>query len=179
MKKILIQSLFLCFLLSANSFGLNKNNSWNQNKIVDYDSLYFESLSLIQKDNISESIKNLNEIIIESRNKALILNSYYDLAQIYLSRSSNYEQSIKYFQNILNNSFSYRLKSNSNLKEFSELKEKSLFMIGYVYHNHIGNLSKAQYYYNLFLKSYDNSDLSNSVIYELDVINKSIQNFNE
>ena len=65
------------------------------------------------------------------------------------------------------------------MKPFLELKEKSLFMVGYIYHNHIGNLTQAQKYYTLFLNKYPNSDLVSSVSYELNIIIESIDNFNK
>ena len=47
-------------------------------------------------------IKILIEITASSKNRGLILNSYYDLGQIYLSRSSDYDKSIEYFNFISN-----------------------------------------------------------------------------
>ena len=179
MKKIFLYTFFLSIVLAKSPFGFNQNNSWNKNNVFNYDSLYFESILLIEKNEVSKSIKALNEIISNCRDKALILNSYYDLGQIYLSRSSNYDKSIEYFQFILTNTFSYKLKSNSKLRTLLELKEKSLFMIGYIYHNHIGNLTQAQKYYALFLNKYPNSDLISSVTYELEILNKAIENFNK
>ena len=138
MKKTFCSTFFLLIVLSSFSFSFNQNNYWNKVKKINYDSLYFKSLNLIEKDEISQSIKMLNQVISDSKNKSLILNAYYDLGQLYLSRSSDYEQSVEYFLLILNNTFSYRIKENSDIKSFLELKEKSLFMIGYIYHNHIG-----------------------------------------
>ena len=174
MKKIFLCTFFLSMIFSGTSF--NKSNSWADN--FNYDSLYYASLVLIDNDNVLKAIKNLNYIISKSKNKALILNSYYDLGQIYLSRSSNYSKSIEYFSIILNTNFSYKTESSSRLKSFSELKEKTLFMTSYVYHNHIGDLTKAQKYYRLFLKKHPKSNLVSSVNYELEVIDKSINNFN-
>ena len=179
MKKIFLYTFFLSIVLAKSPFGFNQNNLWNKSNNFNYDSLYSESIVLIEKNEVSKSIKILIDITANSKNKALVLNSYYDLAQIYLSRSSDYDKSIKYFLFILNNSFSYKLKSESKLRSFLELKEKSLFMIGYVYHNHIGNLTKAQKYYNLFLNDYPSSDLVSSVSYELKIINESINEFNK
>ena len=179
MKKIFLYTFFLSIVLSKSPFGLHQNNSWNKNNNYDYESLYYESLDLIEKDEVAKSIKILIDITKKSKDKALILNSYYDLGQIYLARSSDYDKSIEYFQFILNNSFSYKLDSDSKMKSFSELKEKSLFMVGYIYHNHIGNLTQAQKYYTLFLNKYPNSDLVSSVSYELNIIIESIDNFNK
>ena len=54
-----------------------------------------------------------------------------------------------------------------------------MFMIGYIYHNHIGNLSLAKEYYSKFLKLYSGSDLEASVRYELNIIKNSIKDFNQ
>ena len=174
MKKIFLCTFFLYTVFIGTFF--NKSNSWNNN--FNYDSLYYTSLVLIDENNVLEAIKNLNYIVSNSKNKALILNSYYDLGQIYLSRSSDYSKSIEYFSFILNANFSYKIKSSSKLKSFSELKEKTLFMVSYVYHNHIGDLTQAQKYYKLFLKKYPGSNLVSSVNYELGIISKAISNFN-
>ncbi len=179
MKKTFCSTFFLLIVLSGFSFSFNQNNYWNKVKKINYDSLYFKSLDLIEKDKISQSIEILNQVISDSKNKSLILNAYYDLGQLYLSRSSDYEQSVEYFLLILNNTFSYRIKENSDIKSFLELKEKSLFMIGYIYHNHIGDLTKAKKYYDFFLNDYPESDLISSVSYELEIINQSILEFNQ
>ena len=49
------------------------------------------------------------------------------------------------------------------IKSLSELKQKSLFMLGYIYHNHIGNFSIAEYYYSSF-KQVSISRINSSVI---------------
>ena len=54
-----------------------------------------------------------------------------------------------------------------------------MFMIAYIYHNHIGNLSLAKENYSKFLKSYKDSDLESSVRYELNIIEKAINGFNQ
>ena len=52
-------------------------------------------------------------------------------------------------------------------------------MLGYVFHNHLGNFSLAQNYYNTFLSKFPNSDLSSSVEYELNMIDSAVKNFNK
>ena len=78
----------------------------------------------------------LQNIIDNSKNKNLVLNSYYDLAQIYISRSTNFSKSIYYFEQILNQRFIVNVNTKTNLKNIDELREKSMFMIGYISHNH-------------------------------------------
>ena len=52
-------------------------------------------------------------------------------------------------------------------------------MLGYIYHNHIGNFTIAQNYYSTFLNKFPENELSTSVKYELDIINKEIKDFNK
>ena len=176
MKNIFLLLLSICFLQS--SYNYNKSSLWKNIDSVSYDSLYIESQTFLDSD-ISKSIMLLQNIINNSKDKTLLLNSYYDLAQIYISRSTNFSKSIYYFEQILNQRFVVKTNVKNNLKNIDELKEKSMFMIGYIYHNHIGNLSLAKEYYVKFLELYSSSDLKSSVEYELNVINKSINDFNQ
>ena len=171
--------LFLISLLhSSNAFDYKKSNLWKKFDSINYDSLYVESQTILDSD-ISKSIMLLQNIIDNSTDKNLVLNSYYDLAQIYISRSTNFSKSIYYFEQILNQRFIVHNRTKNNLKNIEELKEKSMFMIAYIYHNHIGNLSLAEEHYSKFLKSYTDSDLESSVRYELNIIKKSINDFNQ
>ena len=176
MKNIFLLLLSICFLQS--SYNYNKSSLWKNIDSVSYDSLYIESQTFLDSD-ISKSIMLLQNIINNSKDKTLLLNSYYDLAQIYISRSTNFSKSIYYFEQILNQRFVVNTNVKNNLKNIDELKEKSMFMIGYIYHNHIGNLSLAEEYYVKFLELYSSSDLKSSVEYELNIIKKSINDFNQ
>lgn len=176
MKNIFLLLLSICFLQS--SYNYNKSSLWKNIDSVSYDSLYIESQTFLDSD-ISKSIMLLQNIINNSKDKTLLLNSYYDLAQIYISRSTNFSKSIYYFEQILNQRFVVKTNVKNNLKNIDELKEKSMFMIGYIYHNHIGNLSLAEEYYVKFLELYSSSDLKSSVEYELNIIKKSINDFNQ
>ena len=177
-KKIITHIILLCLLSGNSFFHYDKKVTWNQADVIDYVPIFDKALSLFQEDNLRESVTLFKEIILKSNDKNLIMNSHYHLGQFYLSRSLDYESAIKQFNYILNSNFSYDLNSSiSNLFSIAELKEKSLFMIGYIYNNHIGNLSKAKKYYNLFLTNYHSSDLVFSVEYELDMINQDINKF--
>ena len=160
-------------------------SSYNYNKgDVYYDSIYKESVTLTQNSQIKESIVLLKEIT--SKNTLFInkrnINSHYDLGQIYLSRLSDYELAIFHFKFIFNKIpfKTHKIKkTDKNLKDVNELRKKSLFMLGYINHNHIGNLTESQKYYHLFLEQYPDEDLTSSVAYELELIEKSINNFNK
>jgi len=156
----------------------------NKNIISDYESIYKESLQLIQNDQISQSIVLLEDITDYYKNNAnqININAHYDLGNIYLSRLSNYELAAFHFEFIyksLKYNYSKTQKDTGiKLKSLYELKLKSLFMLGYIYHNHLGNFSKAQDYYNIFLKHYKDTDLASSVVYELKIIEEEIEKFN-
>ena len=152
--------------------------------IVIADSLYYKSLDYIKNEELEKSIMLLEKIISKTRSyndkdNVLIMNSHYDLGQIYLSRALNYEIAITHFEYIYNNVYTiyHSEESNSTMKSLLELKEKSLFMLGYVYHNHIGNFTVAQNYYTTFLNKFPNNELNSSVKYELELINQEILNF--
>tara|TARA_Y100001954_G_scaffold229916_1_gene276710 strand:- start:462 stop:1013 length:552 start_codon:yes stop_codon:yes gene_type:complete len=168
--------IFFGLLFSNYSHNLNYDST-------DYDMLYSESQKFIELDNLENAIKSLDKIINKKRtyqkdDDILIMNSYYDLGQIYLSRSIDYEKATSYFEYIYNNTFSgYEVEIPSKLKSLSELKLKSLFMLGYIYHNHIGNYSIAEYYYSTFLNKYPNNELYESVEFELNIIKEEIANF--
>ena len=178
MVRFFINMFLVICIFPTSSFDRGNRVEW-KNK-VNYSSMYLESISYLNDNNFELYVMSLNNIISNSKNELLIMNSYYDLGQIYLSTYKDYYLSVEKFDYILNNSFSNTLKPlNLDIKDSLELKEKSLFMIGYIYHNHLGNLSLAQEYYNLFLDKYPNNELSSSVKYEIDLINKELKNFNK
>ena len=171
--------VFCGLLLSTYSHNLT-DSDFSSN---DYSKYYADAQTHVENNNIEKAIKILNVIIQKQRtyqkdDDLLIMNSYYDLGQIYLSRSLSYEKASTYFEYIYNNIFSgYETENPSKLKSLSELKQKSLFMLGYIYHNHIGNLSIAEYYYSSFLNKYPSHELTSSVDYELNLIREEIKNF--
>ena len=178
MFKFCINMLLVASLFPVSSFSKEDRVKW-KNK-VDYNSIYLESLNHLNNNNLELYVLSLNNIISSSKNELLIMNSYYDLGQIYLSRYKDYYLAVKNFNYVLNNSFLKTLKPPSlDIKDSLELKEKSLFMIGYIYYNYIGNLTLAQKYYTLFLDRYPNNELLSSVKYEIDIINKELQKFNK
>ena len=172
--------LVFCGLLLSN-YSHNLTDSGLSSN--DYSKYYADAQTYVENNNIEKAIKILNVIIQKQRtyqkdDDLLIMNSYYDLGQIYLSRSLSYEKAATYFEYIYNNIFSgYEIENPSKLKSLSELKQKSLFMLGYIYHNHIGNFSIAEYYYSSFLNKYPSHELTSSVDYELNLIREEIKNF--
>ena len=175
--------LFFSFLVATYNHG----NIGNHNQFY-YDSLYQESISHIKNDQLEQSIMLFLEIISKQRtyqkyDDILIMNSRYELGQIYLARLGDYDKAVIQFDHIFNNVYigyeSHIADTNhSTMKSLSELKQKSLFMLGYVYHNHIGNFTIAQNYYSTFLNKFPKHELCSSVEYELSLIKTSIKNFN-
>ena len=178
MFRFCINIFLVASLFSISSFNKEDRVKWRSKD--NYSSIYLESLNYLDNNNLEMYILSLNNIISSSKNNLLIMNSYYDLGQIYLSRYKDYYLAVDNFNYILNNSFSNTLKPlNLDIKDSLELKEKSLFMIAYIYFNHIGNLTLSLKFYTLFLDRYPNNELSSSVKYEIDLINKELKNFNK
>jgi len=186
MQKAII--LFIKPFLLCSSFliaNYNHNTGTNNNNQIDYyESLYHQSLSYIKDDQVEQSIMLLTEIISKQRtyqkqDDILIMNAHYELGQIYLSRALNYDKAIIQFEHIFNNVYvGYESeKTKTPMKSLSELKQKSLFMLGYIFHNHIGNLTISKNYYSTFLNKFPDNELSSSVEYELELINTAITDF--
>ena len=51
---------------------------------------------------------------------------------------------------------------------------KSVFMIAYVYANHLKNYDEAKKYYTLFIEKYPDHDLTQSAQYELETLGQDI-----
>ena len=186
MNKVIISYVISLYLLFSFLFSnyTHSDKSYGNNYSY-YDSLYHKSLFYIENEELEKSIMLLKEITLKQKSynnqdNILIMNAHYNLGQIHLSRALNYEISITHFEYIFNNVYNSGYDSQGlslDMKSLSELKEKSLFMLGYIYHNHIGNFSISQSYYSIFLSSFPNSELCFSVEYELKLINQEILNF--
>tara|TARA_B110000014_G_scaffold149929_1_gene104577 strand:+ start:824 stop:1387 length:564 start_codon:yes stop_codon:yes gene_type:complete len=181
-----VSRLYVIFAFLIINFLLASYTHHNANNpsFLYYDSLYKKSVSYIENEELEKSIILLDDIVSKqrqysNRDNCLIMNAHYDLGQIYLSRAMNYDLAINHFEYIFNNIQSTygSVDTFSGMKSLKELKEKSLFMLGYIYHNHVGNFSISQSYYSTFLATFPNSELCFSVEYELGLINKEILNF--
>ena len=102
--------------------------------------------------------------IIESKELSddLKVETLFAIAQLYYDAKS-YSTSIDYFKKLL-----------SEEKE-DQRRKKSLFMIAYIYNNHLDMYTNAINYYKQFLKEYSNDELVPSVKYELEQINTIIK----
>ena len=181
MRNMLRLYIIFAYLMINFLFASYTHQSTGALSFVYYDSLYKQSMEYLENEDLENSLVLLDEIIAKQRDysdkdNALIMNAHYDLGQIYLSRAFNYDLAIIHFEYIFNNIYSTygSIDSDLGIKGLGELKEKSLFMLGYIYHNHIGNFTLAQNYYSVFLNKFPNSELCFSVEYELELINKEI-----
>ena len=129
-----------------------------------FESKYDRALALSEKNSYRESIVILYEIIEspesseDLKNKSLFL-----LADIYI-KINQYENAISSYEKILESSFDDRL------------RKQSLFMMGYIYFNNLNMYTHAKRYYKQFKKEYENDDLIPSVDYEMESIDKIINN---
>ena len=109
---------------------------------------------------LKESITALKSIIDKYPNNELSAKAQFQIADIYLNDTKNYEFSIKEFKKVVNN------------YPESDMSKKSLFMIGYIFNNYMSAYSDAIIYYNLFKEKYPNDELIPSVEYELEGLKK-------
>ena len=105
-----------------------------------------------------ESITIFKHIIQDDINGVLSVQSQFQIADIYLNDIGNYTFAIENFKNIL------------DTYPDSEEKKKSIFMLGYISSNYTESYSDAVFYYNMFLKEYPVDELSQSVNYELNLL---------
>ena len=94
-------SLFIFSGLLLSNYSHNFNST--DTNSLDYNQLYTDSQKFVEVDNLENAIMNLNKIINKQRtyqksDDILIMNAYYDLGQIYLSRSIDYEKASSYFE---------------------------------------------------------------------------------
>ena len=152
--KILILTILL-FYSCENSE--NADYLWEQGKILRSEGSLQESITLFKK------------LIHKFPNNILAAEAQFQIADIYLNDSKDYEFALKEFNIVLN-------KYNTHI-----VAKKSLFMLGYINNNYINNYTKAINYYNQFLEKFPDDELIPSVEYELkglESINSVIDSLN-
>ena len=124
---------------------------------------YELAITLKNNKQIKDANKLLHEII-ESKELSddLKVETLFAIAQLYYDAKS-YSTSIDYFKKLLSE------------EEEDQRRKKSLFMIAYIYNNHLDMYTDAINYYNQFLREYSNDELVPSVKYELEQINTIIK----
>ena len=111
---------------------------------------------------LQESITIYKEIISTYPHHDLAAEAQFQIADIYLNDTKDYEYAVKEFKQVV------------KIFPEHEVAKKSLFMIAYIYNNNINAYSDAIIYYNQFKQKYPDDELIPSVEYELDGL-KGIQ----
>ena len=145
--------LFSLIFLSVSCISYEDNTSNFEE--VDYlreEKKYMETISILKS-------------MIESDNSSKddISKSHFTIADILLNDFRNYQLAIIEFNKVLEISIN------------NDYRKKSLFMVGYIYHNNLQQFSDALLVYEQFKNEYPNDELITSVDYEIDLINKILE----
>jgi len=154
-----INIVLVWILLISCNVGTNK--SANQ--------LWEEAKQHRVEENLKDSISDYKEIISRYPDHDLSAKSQFQIADIYLNDTKNFEYAVKEFKKVVDNHSNH------------EVAKKSLFMIAYIYNNYLDAYSDAIIHYNLFKEKYPDDELIPSVQYELDglkVIQSTIDSLN-
>ena len=144
MKKLILLLLFI--LISCNNYNIEKK--WNS------------ANNFLENKNLREAITIYKEIITKYPSSDYAIKSQFQIAEIYLNDKKEYDIAIDKFNLILKN------------HPTSNEAKNALFMISYIYNNYLNSYSHAIHNYNLFLKKYPEDDLAPSVKYELQGLEK-------
>ena len=119
------------------------------------DQLWKDGQQFRSEEKLMESITSFKSIIKDYPLDDLAAKAQFQIADIYLNDTKNFEFAVQEFENVV--------------KEYPEheVSKKSLFMIGYIYNNYLEAYSDAIINYNLFKEKYPNDELIPSVEYEL------------
>tara|TARA_B100000959_G_C14555376_1_gene449387 strand:+ start:52 stop:498 length:447 start_codon:yes stop_codon:yes gene_type:complete len=129
-----------------------------------FESKYDKALKLSENSNYRQSNAILHEIIDSEDSSQETKNlSYFLLADIYL-KINQYENAISSYKSLLKTPIE------------NKLRKQSLFMVGYIYFNNLHMYTHAKKYYEQFKTEYRDDNLIASVDYELESINKIINN---
>ena len=106
-------------------------------------------------NNLKEAINTFKLIINNNPDDIYAPQSQFQIADIFLNDTKDYEFALKEFKIFL--------EKYPNHKD----AKKSLFMVAYINNNYINAFSDAIFYYNLFKEKYPDDELIPSVVYEL------------
>ena len=146
------------FILLVGILLFTCNGSTNKSA----DKLWIEGKQYRSKEKLKESITNFKELIEKYPSHDLSAEAQFQIADIYLNDTKDFEFSVLEFKKVVEN------------YPDEEVAKKSLFMIAYIYNNYIDAYSDAIVYYNLFKNKYPDDELIPSVEFELDGL-KEIQ----
>ena len=143
MKNILI----LLIVVVAISCSSNSNKSADQ--------LWNDGQQFRSEGKLMESITIFKSIINIYPLSNLAPKSQFQIADIYLNDTKEFDFAVEEFQKVVNEYPGH------------EVSKKSLFMIAYIYNNYLDAYSDAIINYNLFKEKYPSDELIPSVEYEL------------
>ena len=144
MKNILLL-LFIILFNSCNIFNEGKSAQ----------KLWDEGQKYRIEEDLKESINRYKAIINSYPNHELAPKAQFQIADIYLNDTKDYEYAIKEFKVVYTKYPDYNV------------AKKSLFMIAYIYNNYINAYTDAIEYYDIFRNKYPDDELMPSVEYEL------------
>lgn len=133
------------------------------------DKEYFDKIMLsIKEKKYTEALSEMEKLLEKYPESKLSPQAIYEIAKLYhsnlipnLGKEESLRKAIDYYKKIF-----------SNYKNFPEA-ERALFVTGFIFANELNKLDSAKYYYELFLKNFNNSELTNSVKLELENLGKS------
>ena len=137
------------------------NVIFSQEIALEASNLFDNAVQMRKDGNTEESLKYLHKI------ENIHLESNYLIAEIYLNEIKNPNIALDYYIKVLDSTSNYLDDKNEMSKN---LYRKSLFMISYIYSNYLGMYSEAIQNYKLFLELFQNDELSESVKYELGLL---------
>jgi len=146
-------------ILLIGLIGLSCNGNTNKSA----DQLWNDGQQFRSEKKLMESITSFKSIINDYPLDDLAAKSQFQIADIYLNDTKDFEFAIEEFEKLV--------------KEYPEheVSKKSLFMIAYIYNNYLEAYSDAIINYNLFKQKYPSDELIPSVEYELEGL-KNIEN---
>ena len=144
MKIIFILSIGLLFF------------SCNRDSRKSVDQLWSDGQKFRSEEKLMESISSYKSIIKDYPQNDLAAKAQFQIADIYLNDTKNFEFAIEEFEKVVESYPEH------------EVSKKSLFMIAYIYNNYLEAYSDAIISYNLFKEKYPSDELIPSVEYELE-----------
>jgi len=130
---------------------------------------YFnEALQKVKEKKYFEALNDFNELLKKYPESKFAPQSIYEIAKLYhaqlipnLGKEESLKKAINYYKKIF-----YEYKN-------SPEAERALFVAGFIFANELNQLDSAKYNYELFMKNFPESELTNSVKLELENLGAS------
>ena len=149
--KLISLFLFIFLSISCVSYQDNSTDFAEVNQLRE-EKKYMDTISILKS--IIESNKSSKEDVSKS---------HFIIADILLNDFRNYQLAIIEFNKVIDISIN------------NDYRKKSLFMVGYIYHNNLQQFTDALYVYEQFKSEYPSDELIASVDYEINLINKILE----